>query len=59
MEVRRLMGPPRMAVMMPKISKLAKYMYREVWIVVGGTMISSTTQPNQNFFSGKSYRAKP
>ena len=54
MDVRRLMGLPVIALKIPKISKFAKYMYREVWIVVGGTMISMTTQANQNFFSGNS-----
>ena len=40
-------------------SKFAKFMYSADWIVWGGMMISATTQPNQSFFSGKSYRANP
>ena len=58
-EVRRFSGPPVSAVKMPRKSKDANCTYREVWMVWGGTMISSTTQANQNFLSGKLYRAKP
>jgi UDP-N-acetylglucosamine transferase subunit ALG13 len=42
-----------------KISKNLKFKYREDRIVCGGTIITSTTQANQNFFRGKLNLAKP